>query len=966
MEGNIVSLNPLPFEIFYGPEGSLVDITRFVTAIDGCHFAGSGKIRNATLTLNALEGQFITNTNLGTTPQINEFDQIKIRWQDENQILKSAIFEVDIELSQKNASGTILTLELKARERALQDMMAPLYLEFVTPLEAIFTIQSIYNINRGTQQAGLLSSFVDTGPLLGVTNIYDFTTPTTYYDALMHVIERLNQPTTNGGVGNFYSLYFTDSVIPTNAVRMHIKVQGSGHMTPTFESTDINPFHDLSARIDSTKATQVIVRGMPSTGSVPVDFHQFSSMIEEINHYPAYNPSAVYVAGQYILENGVIYRAIQTIPNTNPPPNPLYWNAVTVADVVGTIQYSPWTNEKAVVTKNSCSNPQNDFIAAGFDSPAFPDGNLVIRENTFFADFVDIRAINDETIQSDPILQHYLRDEVTGGIYKGFRILVDTSLGDPGGSFGNGSGVIFTDRFGRTFENSLVQYTGNEWIVIRTPTAPTLQDKAIDHCSVLQEGKVYEFNTDFGLTGKQKLAIRKSSIFRGGNSSGPFAWRDLSDSAGGNHPFHHPASIENVKGLISPLITSNQDISSYLTNSAIKITYTFSISQNFRELTERIGAHFETAIDTLEDLVDNLFEDSVNPTIDEINTYRTTNFYDIGWWYALPFPYPKNTLNGITEGIGDLYGLGNIDNVSNFGSLDIKNTTFSHSGKRGLNHNEVGDLGSPFTGLGFYFNFLIMAGNTQRPLLGDIAFTVTIYDDLSQVWRADFDYRHFGDTDEFVIPFGSFTVNRPSRTPWTIDTALSNYVHVPELEIRDIFQERRVRLITFQLKSSYDDQERYMPINFDNIVSMWFGGLGSNFTTIGIIDALRLVKTPMVSSGVIFDRVINPKIIDSSNTRNLRQLEAQAIAYKQTLGHKFETYNLLVDVQCNLEEEQSIFLLDHDLVKYADKNESAPNQSDGIANTRKLVVMDQNFTYNAEGNQSGALVNLTLTKRLEV
>jgi hypothetical protein len=129
---------------------------------------------------------------------------------------------------------------------------------------------------------------------------------------------------------------------------------------------------------------------------------------------------------------------------------------------------------------------------------------------------------------------------------------------------------------------------------------------------------------------------------------------------------------------------------------------------------------------------------------------------------------------------------------------------------------------------------------------------------------------------------------------------------------------------------------------------------------------LRLTKQPFVSSGVETTRVINPDTVEASNTRNKRQLIGMAQAELERQGHKFEAYNYVKNIQCDLEVEQSVFLEDEDMIDFADRNETSPGANDGDPNTRKLVVLEQNFTYNAEGKQSGALLDLTLVKRLPV
>lgn len=1002
-------INPLPFEVVYDPLGSPVVVTGEITAINSCKFQGSGRIRTASIMFNAEEGAFITNTNGGATPQVNQFDQFRITWQDKNELEKTGIFEVDTELGQQTENSNLLPLELKGRERALQDMKFPAYFEWVTPFTALALLIISYNNNKGSDQPTINLGFPSSNTFLGTTNIYEFNAETTYFDAIMHIFERLNQPTTGGGLGNFFSFFFEDT--GSNIV-MVVKEQGSGGSGILSPTTD--PVHSLSYRIESQNGTQVFVRGQANAGSVPNNFHLFSSFVEEVNNYPAYNALATYFSGMRVIEDGTIFQANTTVPPSTPPPS-AEWTATTFATIAGNIEYSDFTNNKAVVTKNSCSQPTNGFLAAGFDSPAFPDGNLVVRESFYVRDWVFGRSITDD-IASDINLKFYLRGQTNAGLYAGFRLLVDTSLGNPSGAFGDGAGVIFNDRFGRSFENALVQYTGTEWIVFMEPVTPTIQDRAISHCCVHFEGKVYEFNTDPTAQGKQKLAIRKADVFRGGLSTGPFSWQDISDDSSGNDPYHHPKSITSVDGLITDTIASNQDISTYLTNSAIQIQYEYNLDTVIDAFLVRTGNWIDSAIDNAIRLFTDAIEDTVKPTTAELAALVQTDYYDFGWWYALPFPYPFSEFNGITEDVGDLYGLGTDPNGVNnlfFGHLDIQNTTFTRNGLFGLNNDQVSDLGSPFTALAFLFNFTMLAGGSTKPFVGDIAFTVTIYDDLSQVWRADFNYRHLGDTQDIILPFANFTVERPSRVPWDIDTTLTNLIHVPELEIRSIFQQRKVRMITWQLKTSYDSEERYLPFNTDNFFTNLIFGALDLFETIGIIDGLRLVKQPFVSSGTETTRVLNSNTYQAPQTRNLRQLQSIATAEQQRQSLQFETYTYETDIRCDLQTEQFLFVENQDLIKFAERPVSeldawvtatiyevqqdvqngavgfrcfvshlsnATNEpgvgvdyldfwtatGDPVANTRELVVMSEDFTYNAEGKKGGAIMEINLTKRLDV
>lgn len=1002
-------VNPLPFAVTFDPLTAPLDITGNITAINSCKFQGSGRIRTASIMLNAEEGAFITNDNGGLTPQVNQFDQFRITWQDENENEKTGIFEVDTELGQQTENSNLLPLELKGRERALQDIKFPAYFEWVTPFTALALLIISYNANKGSDQPDILIGFPATNTFLGSNNIYEFNAETTYYDAIVQIFDRLNQPTTGGGLGNFFSFIFEDQ--GANLV-MTIKEQGTGG-SGVLNPID-NPVHSLSYRIESQNGTQVFVRGQANAGSVPNNFHLFSSFVEEINNYPAYNTLAVYSAGMRIIDAGTIFEANQTVPTGTPPPS-AEWTATDFATIVGNIEYSEFTNSKSIQTKNSCSNPTNAFLGAGFDSPAFPDGNLVVRESFYIRDWVFGRSLTDD-IESDPDLKFYLRGQLNTGLYAGFRLLVDTSLGNPSGAFGDGAGTIFSDRFGRTFENALVQYTGTEWIVFMEPVTPTIQDRGISHCCVHFEGKVYEYNTDPTAQGKQKLAIRKADVFRGGLSTGPFSWQDISDDSSGNDPYHHPKNIANVDGLITDTIASNQDISTYLTNSAIQITYEYNLDSIIDAFLVRTGNWLDSAIDNAFRLFSEPIEDTVQPTTAELAALVQTDYYDFGWWYALPFPYPFSEFNAISEQVGDLYGLGTDPNGVNnilFGHLDIQNSTFTRNGLFGLNNDQASDLGDPFTALAFLFNFTMLAGGNTKPFEGDITFTVTIYDDLSQVWRTDYNYRHLGDTQDIILPFTNFTVERPSRAPWDIDTIVTNLIHTPELEIRSIFQERKVRMITWQLKSSYDKHERYLPFNTDNFFTNLVFGALDLFETIGIIDGLRLVKQPFVSSGVELTRVLNSNTYQAPQTRNLRQLQSIAFAEQQRQSLQFETYTYETDIRCDLQTEQFLFVENQDMVKFTempasdldawvtatpyDVQASVQNGATGfrcfvahtsetdnepgvgvdyldfwiatgdpVANTRELVVMSENFMYNAEGKRGGAIMEINLGKRLDV
>jgi len=965
-----MSLQEVPYKVENLTTGIPVNITNFVSSIDSLKFEGTGKIRTASIMLNATEGAFITNPDIGGVGQtaiINEFDKFKIEFEDDLQRKKSIIVEVDQELGQKNQSGVLLPLEFKGREAALQRNKFTAFFQFKTPLFVFEELRRRYNRDKGADEPTLrFNKFLGTIDTVlapnNIVNIYDFTQEISFYDAFMQIITRLNQPVGQGGTGNFFSLTFEDGETVdgfADSIIMNVFVQGSTPASPpTIESLQDDPIHSIDYAIQSQSGTQIFVRGQVNTGYMPVEFHRFQSFREEISSYPAYEAAETYAIGIRVRGgDNEVYEANSAVPINTAPPNVSFWDLKTPFTIIGALQYSPWTNNKVAVTKNSGANPGGTFLIGDFDAPAMMDGNMVIKEGfnsttgefLFFRDFVWMRVKDDGDIQSDPVLRHYLIQQIGAGLYNGFRVLVDSSLGPLGGSFVQNGGF---DKFGRPFADSMViRNDNNEWIVFREPQ---VGDQAV----VITEGRTYEFNGPFSAVTKFGAA-HKAGKLRG--SPGPLEWRDISFTAGGNDVFHHPQNIEQVDGLFPKDINGDNYIP-FVTGSALKITFRYNITDELTKFFGKFGQIFSDPFNSLVDLADTIgidgFDDFFEPNPAAITQTQLSSYYDSGWWYTIAWPYPFSTLNGITEDIGDLYGKatpGLTGTQREFAVLDLQNGNFSHSGKTGLNHDEISDLGGPFTGVHFYFNFNIFfdfaGGDVQKPFTGDIDFTVTLYDDLSQVWRTDFTYRHLGDTQEIFIPFSSFTVDRPSRTPWGINTLLSNIV-VPELEIRSIFEQKRVRFMTIQFNDAYDDEGRFLPVNLTNLVTQLFVSATVRFE--GIIDGLCLTKQPFVSSGVELDRVINPETFQQPNTRNLRQLESIAIALRDIHGLQFEQYTVSQDGKCDLTTEQAVILKDVDVIKFADVG----------PNTRKLIVMSEDLSFNANGQKSGFIRTTKLTRRL--
>jgi len=490
-------------------------------------------------------------------------------------------------------------------------------------------IRDFYNTtpNKGTDEPSISTSgdginFIETVPD-NIVNIYDFTKEISFYDAIMHVIRRLNQPIGQGGVGDFYSLVFTDGeglITPqADTIIMQIFVQGVGTVD-TVQSSINNPFHSLTYQIESESGNQILVRGQQGTGYVPKEFHEFISHVEEINNYPTYKASETYKIGIFTRgTDNIIYKAILAVPINTPPPNVTFWLVQTPDLIIGTLNYSQWTKNKVTVTKNGMSNPTAAFVTGGFAAPAFYDGNMVIREGgtnsidgtyTFWRDWATIRTNTTVGIATNK----YLDFAVSPGLYNGFRVLVDVTIGAVGGDF------VGSDKFGRVFADSIAVYNGDEWIVIREFDGIPTVNRLGNQCVVIFEGRTFEWNT--ALTVQNDFANAHTHATwnprqRSAGAPTGVQWRDVSASAGGNDVFHHPKSITSVTGLFPGDIIGD-DYTTFTANSALKIVFEFDLDSILDEFLNKFTTWWDnlyTFGKNLMEGVDDNFPDEFEPTI---------------------------------------------------------------------------------------------------------------------------------------------------------------------------------------------------------------------------------------------------------------------------------------------------------------------------------------------------------------
>ena len=492
--------------ITYLPTGT--DIggpTKFVR-LDPFKLTGTGEVRSAELTLNARQGQFVTNSNGGTTPIIAAFDKIKIELTAKNTNTKSAVFLTETIRPVKSTHNIVLSLF--GQERWLQKMhMPPMKIKRASHFNAIKTIIEIYNENRGTTQAEIEKHndvAFNFAPQWTAVD-FDFTDSPTYYDALMRVMNRMNTTIANGGANDFFELYFEDH--PTDDTKIRIRVFSSGGLpaTPvTVENTNTTKIYDINGTIEGKTGTLLIGKGDNTLGSIPSAFVKFWSRLEAYLLHPDHIPSFPYPQDAKVKIGSTHYKSNKATSETPPHAD---WDVITEADEIGLNPPSPYTYKKAVsLWKNSGSNPTGAFagLGTGFDQAGCWDSNLVVRDEDHYRDWADLKSTTDN------FDINYKYGGSPTGQYRTFRVLV------------NGTGIgAFAGH-----DNMLMEYNGSSWREIgpigNNGVSPP---KSGDVIAIKAENKNYIFN---------------------GSS-----WVDDSANDRGNDCFHQIESIQNDQGVSS-------------------------------------------------------------------------------------------------------------------------------------------------------------------------------------------------------------------------------------------------------------------------------------------------------------------------------------------------------------------------------------------------------------------------------
>ena len=962
----------LPYTLqYYGTGTDGTDISDKVISIDKFTDVGTGEIVSAKVMLDALYGDFVTESNSGDTPIISQYDLFKLEITDDADNSYSRYLIQDNRSPQKNDDGSFLVLELFGRERYLQKMYFPGHFYFISFRDMIVTIRDFYNANRGSNQPSIRVSATDVNTIPKHTyGIFEFGEETTVYDALMEVVKRLSLPVAAGGAGQFFGLTFSD--VSESSMFMRIRAQGSLPSDPITLEKPIT----LTELKQPSQGNIVVVKGQQGSGSYPKEPALWRSLVEEFDNLPLWDDTIQYEKDAYVRYNDVIYQAKNNHSAANILPTvTASWSVTKFKDYIknytgsSDFQYSPLTQDKQAVWRNRCANAGGDtsdsdddnygnsFLVndlpddttPAFDALCVTDGNLVIRDRNAWRDWVDFRVASLSDIPTE-----YLYEATTDAntlqkrTYHGLRVLVDPAKGTITAPFtGN-------DKLGHAYENSLVmQDRDGDWIVFRNA-------EQFDECSVIsEEGRIYEYNLPLGTGGvNNNRATRNVTV-----SNSSLSWRNTSEVLLGNDCFHYPTVFENTDGLIGEDDTSivtldKSDTEDYTDNSGIKIEYEFNESSTVEDAIRQILHHnyIGLAITLLNAAGDALldFTSEVESKLYDIE------IYNIGWWATLwEAPDPKCTFNGITEDMGELFG-GDADNKRPV--LDLLNLNQTPTGKTGYGNTDS-DLLGPIDGIKLLFNFDV-SGIDINTFRGDMPFRCIIYDLLGNVWVSDTTHRFQGDTYEMDFPLSSFRIYRARIQPgFTLSNAISRIIN-PELKITEIFERRLVKRINLQCMASYDDEGRYDPINWEAFlrkVATVVTGTTVKYT--GIIDAFHFTKTPIA---IARDTVDNTNSVDHRHLMvpikkypgisNVVQLQKIADSELAIAKHQHDMWTAKYEDRADISAEHSVYMRDSDFISETDKT--------GTENTRKMIVKKITYSVGDRNNNSGLITTVDIFRQV--
>ena len=327
-----------------------VDITSNVITIENMTDVGTGEINTAVLMLNARDGQFITEDNSGTTPQINQFDRIYIKLTDKNGAVYDRTYEVEsMEQKKTIKDGIRLIVNLMGLERHLQQVHFAKQYFYTSGFDLVKDVIDRYNTSAGTKQVDVeKQDTVSSGGTYynelpkWTANNMDFGVSETYcYDGVNDLVNKLGSSISAGGAGDFFEFTFEDdSTISNNKLFFHGFKSGDNSnqsSVPVITNpTNALPIYETNGELENETGSVIFAKGAKGYGSMPTNVSKYRSYKEEFELIPAWQTGESYPIGARVVYNGLRYQAnAQTLPTWSAG----QWDQILLGDLAGNMIY---------------------------------------------------------------------------------------------------------------------------------------------------------------------------------------------------------------------------------------------------------------------------------------------------------------------------------------------------------------------------------------------------------------------------------------------------------------------------------------------------------------------------------------------------------------------------------------------------------------------------------------------------
>jgi len=834
------------------------NITNDVKSIPLFTDTGTGEVNTASLIIRSLDG----NYNVTGSVIFAEFDRIRIQCTDLAGNSYDRFFEIfNIIPSQTKGEGTLLTIDCLGIEYHTQQihMTKPYYFEDSYTVGA--SVGDIYNSNRGTKQPVLedhnivylnSNGFGNGLPFYNANN-WDFAVnEDSCYNRWIDLIDNGGQAVEAGGALTFFELNFLTPLI--NKIQLKLRASGDNPTIKQIKNSVITGVKvgEQEGMLSNPTGTNVMAWGSNDHGTLPVDHSKYNSHVERFIFRPEWSSSVTYSQDARVKVTPTTevapkhYKALRETQGDTPSTSTSDWEQIDMGDEFGdTVQYSPWTDEKATLWLNSGCNPSKSTFTTG----GFIDINCVINEEKWFRTWVDAIATSNSDLDTLATKYSYVSND-RSKFPRGFRVLVKTN--SPSGALAN-------------FANMVVEvYPTNSVGGVRWQKLYAFEKLNTKvQVAVIDEGKVY------------------TDTISGTTSSPIHTWSDLSSQGYGNDCFHPYTTV--------PTNTDGVDLVDDITNEALITRSKLVDVTNRPDITKSGTDDFEQNIDSAvaftadhAGITKSAFEGAASPT---------SNYYKHAIGFTIRFPFPCNIDNSISEGVGDIYG-GGVNNKYEPATLDIQNMNYTSGGLQGFNHGQESEDYGQISAVAMWLKYSQQISGAE--LDDEHRFRAWFVDTKDNVVYQDFVLTHSNNWEDIRLPISGFRNYRGRKPIYGYSAIIASIIPPKELEVINIFEWRNIKMFGVQFQGVYDKFGRYDPgknaIGGDGDSLTWSTLAGSN--KVLTMDGFRFIKPLLATSGQNTDRNLEPDFLQFPDITNYHQLEGAAKSHLEIEKFKHKEFNI--------------------------------------------------------------------------